>query len=112
MSLLRKYWKRIVFVIIVVLVVAIAAFVGWAATPAGETMPMALAALESTEDVTVSRDDWIVFAPVNNTPTTGFIFYPGGRVLADSYAPLGQAVANAGHLAVLCQCHSISQSSM
>ena len=31
----------------------------------------------------------------------GFIFYPGGRVLAEAYAPLGAALAEAGHLAIL-----------
>jgi len=101
MRFLGKYWKWIVGVIVLVLVVAIGGFVFWAGTPAGATMPTALIALESNDTVTVTQDDWIVFEPVSGTATAGFIFYPGGRVLADSYAPLGQAIAEDGYLAVL-----------
>lgn len=100
MKFLRKYGLRILLVVIVLLIVAIGGFVLWASTPAGELMPTALSALESNETVSVNRDEWLVFAPTSGTSTTGFIFYPGGRVLADAYAPLGQAVADAGYLAV------------
>lgn len=101
MGFLQKYWKRLVAVIVLLLVIAIGGFVFWAGTPAGATMPTALNALESNDTVKVSQDEWIVFEPVSGTATVGFIFYPGGRVLADSYAPLGQAVAEEGYLAVL-----------
>lgn len=101
MNLIKRYWKRTVLIIMSVLAVAIVGFFVWASTPAGETMPTALSALESSGTVTVTRNNWIVFEPVDTNPTTGFIFYPGGRVLADSYAPLGKALAKDGYLAVL-----------
>lgn len=73
----------------------------WANTPAGEVMPEALLALESDEHVTVTRERWLVFEPRDQSPSAGFIFYPGGRVTVEAYAPLGRAIANAGHLAIL-----------
>ncbi len=100
MHLLRSYWKRILTVILFVFVFAMAGFYIWASTPAGELLPTALEALESNDVVTVSRDEWLVFDSVSGTATTGFIFYPGGRVLADAYAPLGQAIAEEGYMAV------------
>ncbi len=101
MVFLRKYGLRIVVVIIIILIIAVSGFVFWAGTSSGELMPTAIEALESNDTVSVSNDEWIVFGPVSGTPTTGFIFYPGGRVLADAYAPLGQAIAEAGYMTVL-----------
>lgn len=66
--------------------------------PAG---PAAAAALVSDENVSVSQGDWIVFAPVNNEPDRGFIFYPGGKVAPEAYAPLVRKFAEAGVLAVI-----------
>jgi len=100
MRLIRAYWKRIIIAVLVMILVAGIGFYVWASTPAGELMPTALQALESSERVAFTQDDWLVFTPTEDVPTTGFIFYPGGRVLADAYAPLGQAVAEEGYLAV------------
>lgn len=44
-------------------------------------------------------DDNIVFSPEN--PRAGFIFYPGGKVQAEAYAPLMEACAERGVLCVL-----------
>jgi len=101
MTTIRRYWKRVALVLFFVIIIAVGGFFVWASTPSGELMPTALQALESSETVTVISDDGLVFSPVEIAPTTGFIFYPGGRVLADAYAPLGQAIADAGYLAVL-----------
>ncbi len=72
----------------------------WAETPLGP-MPEALAALESDADVVVSIEDWITFEPTSGVPTTGFIFYPGGRVDPRSYAPAAREIARQGYLAVI-----------
>jgi len=101
MKFLRKFWKRILLIVVSLIIVGIGGFVFWAGTPAGELMPTAIEALESNDTVTVLSDNWLVFEPVSGTATTGFIFYPGGRVLADAYAPLGQAIAEEGYIAVL-----------
>lgn len=58
----------------------------------------------STDDVSVSKtkikgNDALVFSPRN--PKAGLIFYPGGKVEYESYAPLMQECASRGILCVL-----------
>jgi hypothetical protein len=60
-----------------------------------------LEALNSDEQVTVQNDDWLIFSPTGSNPTTGVIFYPGGRVLPSAYAPAGRALAAQGYLAII-----------
>jgi dienelactone hydrolase len=64
-------------------------------------MPEALASLETDQYVNVSVDPWITFTPVNKAPTTGLIFYPGGLVEAEAYAPSARVMAEAGFLVVI-----------
>lgn len=95
-----RWIKRIfVYMLLAIIVGAIAFFV-WAETPLGP-MPEALAALESDASVVVSIAEWITFEPANMKPTTGFIFYPGGRVDPRSYAPAAREIARQGYLAVI-----------
>ena len=68
----------------------VAAFTAWAYTPLGP-MPEAIAALQSDAAVQVATSPWLTFTPTAAPPTTGFIFYPGGRVDARSYAPHARA---------------------
>lgn len=67
------------------------------------------AAIDATEDrgiyandaVTVEEEEgYIAFVPAN--PKEGFIFYPGGKVQAEAYAPLMQTLAEQGILCILC----------
>jgi hypothetical protein len=51
--------------------------------------------------VSVKVDPWLVFSPVIELPTTGFIFYPGGLVDEVGYAPNARAIAAAGYLVVI-----------
>lgn len=55
----------------------------------------ALSALESTEEVTVTRTDygWFFDGPSEDTC---FIFYPGAKVEETAYAPLMQKIAESG----------------
>jgi hypothetical protein len=92
--------KRVLLVAIAVLLVAIAGFTIWAYTPLGP-MPEAMAALQSDDQVTVQTSPWLTFAPTGTQPTTGFIFYPGGRVDARSYAPPARALAEQGYLVTI-----------
>lgn len=65
--------------------------------PADET---ALAALAASDTVSVQQTaDSVVFMP--ETPVSGFIFYPGGKVEHTAYAPLLHALAEEGVLCVL-----------
>jgi hypothetical protein len=65
--------------------------------------PVALTALQSSADVTVTESSagWHVFKPANVTPRTGFIFYPGGECDERGYAELLHAIAAEGFLVVL-----------
>jgi len=49
------------------------------------------------------QDGYYLFSPKNATPSKGFIFYPGGKVKPESYAPLLRAIAAQGYLCVLVQ---------
>ncbi|MCB0120849.1 MAG: hypothetical protein KDE58_01335, partial [Caldilineaceae bacterium] len=90
----------IVTVILISLVVAGIGFAWWAAQ-AAEPMPEALAALVSDDQVTVDYTVWLTFTPTAQAPTSGFIFYPGGRVDPRAYAPAAHAIAAAGYLVVI-----------
>ena len=58
------------------------------------------AALVAAESVSVQRTaDGVVFIPAN--PVSGFIFYPGGLVPAEAYAPLLRALAEEGVLGIV-----------
>lgn len=63
--------------------------------------PEALAALESTAEMQVAADDWLVFSPSAISPTTGLIFYPGGLVDHRAYAPPARDIAAAGYQVVV-----------
>jgi alpha/beta hydrolase family protein len=86
--------------LLTVLVVAAAGLFIWSATstyPAGDT---AMAALQSSPTVSVTQDNWIVFNPATK-PDTGLIFYPGGLVEPEAYAPVLRQLAEDGILVVI-----------
>lgn len=95
-----KYVKRFLLIILVALVLLVVGFVVWAETPLGPA-PEALAALQSDAQVKVISADWITFQPADAAATTGFIFYPGGRVDYRSYAPVLRKFAAQGYFVVL-----------
>jgi hypothetical protein len=72
----------------------------WAKTGSYDARLVALTALESTDRVTVTTDDWIVFTPVMETEI-GLIFYPGGLVEPTAYAPVLHQIAESGVLVVI-----------
>jgi hypothetical protein len=92
-----RLWLGLAFLIMVL--GAAAAFLWWA-NDVNALMPEALAALESSDSVTVNRDSWISFMP-HDAPTAGLILYPGGKVQAEAYAPLARSVAEEGYLVVI-----------
>jgi pimeloyl-ACP methyl ester carboxylesterase len=85
------------------LAIVVAAFLVWVLPPLGPG-ERASAALESGDGVTVTHtDDGWVFLPESESgvPSTGLVFYPGGRVDARSYAPFARALAAEGHAVVI-----------
>ena len=92
---MNKYLKYLGIVFILSLI----AFLLWALTPLG---PDNTISLESDEEVKIEvKDSLIIFTPLKDTPKTGFIFYPGGRVDYRSYANLMYKIARNGYLCVI-----------
>jgi dienelactone hydrolase len=97
---LKKIFTWILIALLAGLVIASAAFALWAndAYPADDA---ALQALTSDSKTTVTEGDTITFQPANLQPTTGFIFYPGGRVDYRAYAPVLRMIAEGGYFVAL-----------
>jgi pimeloyl-ACP methyl ester carboxylesterase len=93
-------FRYVLLALVAVLLLLGVGFIIWATNPLGPG-EQALAALEADADVAVSQDGFIIFQPVDVRPSTGFIFYPGGRVDYRSYAPLLRDIATQGYLVVL-----------
>ena len=94
----RRY--KILLAIPLIIAVILVGFVIWAETPPSP-MPEAYDSLKSDSVVTVSIDNWLVFAPVSPNISTGFIIYPGGRVDFRSYAPAAHSIAAEGYLVII-----------
>lgn len=96
-----KILKRVLLGLLAVLVILTLGFVLWASTAARPT-DAALRALESDKRVSVTQQNgFITFSPPGISPTTGFIFYPGGRVDYRAYAPALRMIAERGYFVVL-----------
>jgi hypothetical protein len=93
-------FRYVLVTFVVILLLAVGGFVIWAANPLGPG-ERSLAALDSDSFVTVEQGDFMVFQPADAQPSTGFIFYPGGRVDYRSYAPALHEIAAQGYLVVL-----------
>ncbi len=92
----RKWW----WLILIVPAALILGFVIWSNNSL-PPMPEALAAMQSDKLVQVQTSPWLIFTPTNGSPTTGVIFYPGGKVDPRAYAPPMHELASQGYLAVI-----------
>jgi hypothetical protein len=95
-----RWWQKLLIGAAVFLLVLTTGFVLWGETPA-QPMPEALAALESDAQVRVDVGTYLTFSPADQQYTTGFIFYPGGRVDYRAYAPMAHALAVHGYLVII-----------
>ncbi len=92
-----KTLKRILITLLVVAVLGTLGLVLWGNDAYPPQQP-ALDALQSDAQVTVTQHDgFITFEPVNVTPITGFVFYPGGRVDYRVYSPVLHQIAAQGY---------------
>lgn len=96
----RRLWLWIPLILITIIAIGAGGFVFWALNPFVEIDDIAINALESSDTVTVTDRAWLAFLP-HTPPTTGFIFYPGGRVPAEAYAPIARQLAEEGYLSVI-----------
>ena len=97
---MKKILKWLALGIGILLILGAAAFVIWGLNPA-QPMDEALAAMASTDTVTLQTEPWLVFQPAQVAPTTGLIFYPGGHVDPRAYAPAAHKIAENGYLVVI-----------
>ena len=95
-----QIFKRILLGLFVILMLAGLGFIVWAETPY-PAAPEALFALESDSNATVTVEDYIAFAPTSMKPSTGLVFYPGGRVDFRAYAAPLRRIAEQGYLVIL-----------
>ncbi|BDZ70694.1 alpha/beta fold hydrolase [Methanobacterium petrolearium] len=85
--------KIIVITLVVVAVITASAFIYYV-SDYYHADANALAALNSTEAYSVQNTgDFITFTPAGNKSTTGIIFYPGGKVQAESYSVIASKLA-------------------
>ncbi len=97
--MMRQHWRLIAGIIVAALLaVGVASFL-WL-NDLVDPMPETEGAMVSSPTVTVDTEDWLTFTPAEPSDT-GFIFYPGGRVPAQAYAPAVRAIAEAGYLGVI-----------
>ena len=92
---------RLAAIGLLALALALIAALVWLGRPAGEIMAEAEEALLSDAAVLVKREAWLSFEPAVHSAVDGFIFYPGGRIAPEAYAPLARALAKEGLLAVI-----------
>lgn len=82
-----------------ILTIAVLAIVGlWIWLNPAAPSAVAEQALRTDERVFVTDNGWLTFEPADGTPEIGLVFYPGGLVPAEAYAPLARAVADEGFL--------------
>ncbi len=96
----KKFLRIVGIGVLALLIVAVLGLFIWSATstyPAGE---IAIGALESSSTVSVLQDNWIVFTP-EKKPDIGLIFYPGGLVAPEAYAPVLHQIAERGILVII-----------
>lgn len=101
----RRWVKITALVLLILLALGLVAAVIWV-NDVAQPLPEALAALQSDAAVMVKEADWIEFAPAASEvgsarPTTGFIFYPGGKVDARAYAPPARELAAQGYFVAI-----------
>lgn len=100
MRLPKPTWKRSVSVILVSLLIIVFSFVLWSSST-NPLMPAAEQALQDSPTVDVTTGGYLAFMPKDAVPTVGYIFYPGGRVKAEAYAPMAADIAEEGYFVAI-----------
>lgn len=93
--------KKAIGIVFLISFIGLAGFAAYWISDSSDPMEEALNGIKSDADVSVKSDKNIIFTPVNSTPTTGVIFYPGGKVEPEAYSVLAKSIANQGYLVVI-----------
>lgn len=97
MNKFKWKWRYLFIVIPVILVMAFLIY----SNDYYRAMPESKTLMVSSDIVDYSGSPWIEFSVKNQTAAKGFIFYPGGKVEEEAYAPLAEKVAESGYKAVI-----------
>ncbi len=101
---MEKTKKNILRWLLIILGLGLAALIlggiRWA-TYARPPLPEAIAAVKSDQEVQIIHEPWLTFSPADISPSTGLIFYPGGRIDPRGYAVLLREIATAGTLVIV-----------
>lgn len=92
-----KILKRVVLTLLIFVILVIIGFVLWAETPSQPTEIALQALISGAQVIVTEHSDFITFEPANQRTSTGFIFYPGGRVDYRAYAPVLREIAEQGY---------------
>lgn len=95
-----KKRKKVAFVAIALLTLLICIAAVWL-TDYYKAKDLALKAVQGSSEVEVKKTDYIVFNPRNSKSETALIFYPGGKVEEEAYAPFCAAVAEKGYRVIV-----------
>ena len=93
---MRRVFKVVGLTLAVLVLLVPAAFYGWTRVARYTAFPEAVAVAQAAE----RTGGWFVFVP-EQEPIAGLVFYPGGLVDAQAYAPLMRRLADGGVLTVL-----------
>jgi predicted esterase len=97
----KKTSRKWIIVFISIFLIALSIGLLQWATFTRAPLPEAVAALKSDQFVMVTQEPWLTFIPINTTPQTGFIFYPGGRIDSRGYASLMRQISEEGYLVIV-----------
>ncbi|PKO13970.1 MAG: alpha/beta hydrolase [Chloroflexi bacterium HGW-Chloroflexi-10] len=98
---MRKTSKKLIIRIMIAMMITVVVFLAIKyLTYERQPLPQALAAVESDQNVTVSRYPWLSFTP-KLASSTGFIFYPGGRISFLGYSDLMRSISEQGFTVIV-----------
>lgn len=89
----------LIFILSIIFLIAIGCMI-WT-SKAYKAQELAVVSLKSDKNIIVENNDYITFTPTNMEITKGFIFYPGGGVKPEAYAPLCREIALQGYKVVI-----------
>lgn len=96
----KKFLKYTLIGLATIIIIGALGMIVWSKIGTYPARMVALSALESSDSVIVTQNQYIAFTPVEKTET-GLIFYPGGLVDPAAYAPVLHNIAENGVLVII-----------
>jgi dienelactone hydrolase len=93
--------KRLVILIPVIIILSSLIYGVYWITDYYKPSEEAITVFNDITSVDITKDDFITIEPKSTSPSTGLIFYPGGKVAPEAYMPLAAKIANNGYKVVI-----------